>query len=316
MFKKVCAQCHKIYGEGQDVGPEITLNGRGSYEQLLSNVFDPSLVIGAAYQATTVATTDGRVLTGLARRAKPAPGRLEDPGGEDRDDPRRSGRGHKVSPLSLMPEDLEKQLKPQELADLFAYITLDKPPGRPGRPADPRRRGNRRRPRGQDAVTAAGRIRRRASSTSSIVGSSVEVPAVRPTVSNPRNQSASRSAADWTWTTGRPRSRQSWTSSLVLFEFRPPTTTTASTRSSSRSSERWWSLVGWQTVSTNRTSAPGFSASIAARTRAACADGTVVWQTTPSRRPDRSTPRRPTRRPRNVPGRRRSPRPRRAPGGR
>ena len=48
VFKKLCAQCHKIYGEGQDVGPDITLNGRGSFEQLLSNVFDPSLVIGAA----------------------------------------------------------------------------------------------------------------------------------------------------------------------------------------------------------------------------------------------------------------------------
>jgi hypothetical protein len=37
----------------------------------------------------------------------------------------------KTSPLSLMPEDLEKQLKPQELADLFAFITLDKPPSDP-----------------------------------------------------------------------------------------------------------------------------------------------------------------------------------------
>ena len=40
-------------------------NGRNDFEQLLSNVFDPSLVIGPGYQATTVATTDGRVLTGL-----------------------------------------------------------------------------------------------------------------------------------------------------------------------------------------------------------------------------------------------------------
>ncbi|MEJ7639321.1 MAG: dehydrogenase, partial [Singulisphaera sp.] len=62
VFKNLCAQCHKIYGEGQDVGPDITLNGRGSFDQLLSNLFDPSLVIGVAYQATTVATEDGRVL--------------------------------------------------------------------------------------------------------------------------------------------------------------------------------------------------------------------------------------------------------------
>jgi hypothetical protein len=33
--------------------------------------------------------------------------------------------------VSLMPEDVEKQLKPQEIADLFAYLTLDKPPDDP-----------------------------------------------------------------------------------------------------------------------------------------------------------------------------------------
>jgi hypothetical protein len=38
----------------------------------------------------------------------------------------------KLSPLSLMPEDLEKQVTPQEIADLFAYITLDRPPSDPG----------------------------------------------------------------------------------------------------------------------------------------------------------------------------------------
>ena len=27
-----------------------------------------------------------------------------------------------------MPEDVEKQLKPQEIADLFAFLCLDKPP--------------------------------------------------------------------------------------------------------------------------------------------------------------------------------------------
>ena len=65
VFNKLCAQCHKIYGAGQEVGPDITSNGRNDFEQLLSNVFDPSLVIGPGNQATTVATTDGRVLTGL-----------------------------------------------------------------------------------------------------------------------------------------------------------------------------------------------------------------------------------------------------------
>jgi hypothetical protein len=34
----------------------------------------------------------------------------------------------KVSELSLMPEGIEKQLQHQEIADLFAFITLDKHP--------------------------------------------------------------------------------------------------------------------------------------------------------------------------------------------
>jgi hypothetical protein len=35
------------------------------------------------------------------------------------------------SEVSLMPEDLEKQITEQELIDLFAYITLDRPPSDP-----------------------------------------------------------------------------------------------------------------------------------------------------------------------------------------
>jgi putative heme-binding domain-containing protein len=131
VFQKVCAQCHKIYGEGQDVGPEITLNGRGSYEQLLSNVFDPSLVIGSAYQASTAATADGRVLTGLVVEDNAQRLVLKTQGGKLETIPRKDVEEVKASPLSLMPEDLEKQLKPQEIADLFAFITLDRPPSDP-----------------------------------------------------------------------------------------------------------------------------------------------------------------------------------------
>ena len=71
VFSRVCGQCHKIYGAGQDVGPDITLNGRMSVEQLLSNVLDPSLVVGAAYQARIIVTEDGRVLTGLVVEDSP-----------------------------------------------------------------------------------------------------------------------------------------------------------------------------------------------------------------------------------------------------
>jgi putative membrane-bound dehydrogenase-like protein len=131
VFKNLCAQCHKIYGEGQDVGPDLTGNGRASFEQLLSNVFDPSLVIGPGYQATSVTTTQGRVLTGLLVEDNTRRVVLKTQGGKLETVPRDQVEELTVSPLSLMPEGIEKQLKPQEIADLFAFLTLDKPPDDP-----------------------------------------------------------------------------------------------------------------------------------------------------------------------------------------
>ena len=131
VFAKLCGQCHAIYGKGPDVGPDITRNGRGSYEQLLSNVFDPNLVIGASYQARTVITTEGRVLTGLLAEDNPQRVVLKLQGGKREVIPRDEIDEMMISPLSLMPENLEKQLKPQEIADLFAYLTLDRPPQDP-----------------------------------------------------------------------------------------------------------------------------------------------------------------------------------------
>ncbi|MFN0053836.1 MAG: PVC-type heme-binding CxxCH protein [Planctomycetales bacterium] len=130
-YLKVCGQCHKLFGEGQEVGPDITLNGRNSYEQLLSNVFDPSLVIGAAYQAHTVVTTQGRVLSGLVAEESDPRLVLKVQGGKLETLPRADIEEMTVSELSLMPEDVEKTLTPQEIVDLFAYITLDKPPDDP-----------------------------------------------------------------------------------------------------------------------------------------------------------------------------------------
>jgi putative heme-binding domain-containing protein len=131
VFKKLCAECHAIYGAGQDVGPDLTSNGRNDFDQLLSNVFDPSLVIGASYQAIIVATDDGRVLTGLLVEQNPERVVLKAQGGKIETIARSDVEDMKLASLSLMPEDLEKQLTRQEIADLFAFLVLDKPPSDP-----------------------------------------------------------------------------------------------------------------------------------------------------------------------------------------
>lgn len=128
IFHKVCGQCHKIHGRGETVGPDLTANGRSTFDQLLSNVFDPSLVIGASYQARIVVTADGRVLTGLLVEDSPQRIVLKAQGGKLETIARDDVDEMEVSKLSMMPEGLEKQLKPQEIADLFSFLLSAKPP--------------------------------------------------------------------------------------------------------------------------------------------------------------------------------------------
>lgn len=128
LFQKACAQCHKIYGQGQEVGPDITSNGRANFDQLVSNVFDPSLVIGTGYQATTVVTVKGKIFTGLLVENSKERVVLKVQGGILETIPRTDVEELKTSANSLMPEGMEKQLTPGEWADLFAYLSLDRPP--------------------------------------------------------------------------------------------------------------------------------------------------------------------------------------------
>ena len=128
VFRNLCAQCHTMYGEGGKVGPDITSDGRASFEQLLSNVFDPSLVIGPAYQVTTVVTKDGRNLTGLLAEDNEQRVVVRMPGGGEEAVPRNRVKYTRVSKLSMMPEGIEAALDKKDLADLFAFLALDKPP--------------------------------------------------------------------------------------------------------------------------------------------------------------------------------------------
>jgi putative heme-binding domain-containing protein len=94
-------------------------------------VFDPSLVIGPSYQAVTVVTTKGRSLTGLLVEDSPTRVVMKVQGGKQEIIPRSEVEEQSLSKMSLMPEDVEKQLKAQEIADLFSFLVLDKPPSDP-----------------------------------------------------------------------------------------------------------------------------------------------------------------------------------------
>jgi putative heme-binding domain-containing protein len=115
----------------RQTGPDLTANGRASFEQLLSNVFDPSLVIGPGYQSTLVVTKEGRSLTGLVSEDSPQRLALKVPGGGLEVIPRADVEYTLASKLSMTPEGIENLMDRKELADLFAFLALDLPPDNP-----------------------------------------------------------------------------------------------------------------------------------------------------------------------------------------
>ena len=60
VFAKACAVCHKMHGQGGDIGPDITGSNRADLNYTLDNILNPSGEIPEGYQLNVVTTRDGR----------------------------------------------------------------------------------------------------------------------------------------------------------------------------------------------------------------------------------------------------------------
>ncbi len=67
VFSKTCQNCHKLFGTGGEIGPDITGSNRANLDYILENAIDPSAVVGRSYQMTVVALDSGRVVSGLLK---------------------------------------------------------------------------------------------------------------------------------------------------------------------------------------------------------------------------------------------------------
>jgi len=122
VFKKHCAACHQIFGEGTKLGPELTSANRRDPDFLLISLVDPNSVIRKEYVSMIVVTKDGRVLTGLPTSRNEAGVTLVNAKNEPVVIPTGDIDELHESPISMMPVDLYRQLTPQDLRDLFAFL--------------------------------------------------------------------------------------------------------------------------------------------------------------------------------------------------
>jgi putative heme-binding domain-containing protein len=121
VYAKTCQQCHKLFGEGGAVGPDLTGGNRADVDYILSNVIDPSAEVGRDFRMSVVRTADGRVLTGIVTER--TPNRLVLQTATEKlviaaDDV----EGVKDSPTSIMPEGQLDALTRDQVRDLMAYL--------------------------------------------------------------------------------------------------------------------------------------------------------------------------------------------------
>jgi putative heme-binding domain-containing protein len=122
VFNKACASCHKLYGHGSEIGPDLTGAGRENLDYLLENIVDPAATVGADFRMSVVETADGRVLNGLIRARTDRTLTLQTQT-EAMTLERREIERIGASPFSLMPEGLLDPLSADQVRDLFAYLS-------------------------------------------------------------------------------------------------------------------------------------------------------------------------------------------------
>jgi putative membrane-bound dehydrogenase-like protein len=121
-FQKVCANCHRINGLGNEVGPDISDVRNKTREVLLSDILDPNRAVDPRYLDYVVATSDGRVLTGILVSESEAAIVLRRAEGKEDVVPRRDVESMRASGKSLMPEGVEKDLSVREVTDLIEFL--------------------------------------------------------------------------------------------------------------------------------------------------------------------------------------------------
>jgi putative membrane-bound dehydrogenase-like protein len=122
VFGRICAACHKLNGQGSEVGPDLAALTDTSPEALLVAILDPNREVDARYAGYTAAVKDGRILTGLIAAETASGITLKRQEGQTDVILRTDLEELKTSGQSLMPEGLENDLKPGDLADLIAYL--------------------------------------------------------------------------------------------------------------------------------------------------------------------------------------------------
>lgn len=122
LFKRTCGSCHKMYGQGGLIGPDLTGSNRSNIDYLLFNILSPSEEIQDAYKMVVITTRDGRTYSGniIAENQRQVTMRVV---GQDAVVINKSSiQARELTDVSMMPQGLLTTLTDKEVVDLITYL--------------------------------------------------------------------------------------------------------------------------------------------------------------------------------------------------
>ena len=122
IFEKKCSACHHVGKLGRPIGPNLASVTNKTPSGLLESIIDPSRGVEAKYLNYVASLTDGRSFSGLLEVETGGSITLLGADGQRQTILRADLEELRSSGKSLMPDGLEQDITPQDLADLIGYV--------------------------------------------------------------------------------------------------------------------------------------------------------------------------------------------------
>jgi putative heme-binding domain-containing protein len=122
VFGRVCAKCHKLNGEGHEVGPDLATIRNRAPQLILHDIIIPNRSLAQGYESYVVETRSSGIVEGVLGSQTPTTITIRQEEGKQEIIRRDDIVGMRVTNLSAMPEDLDKQVSIQEMAHLLKYL--------------------------------------------------------------------------------------------------------------------------------------------------------------------------------------------------
>ncbi len=129
--KATCIKCHKVRGEGKEVGPDLSeIGSKLSREAMFVSILDPSAGISHNYETFSAILDSGNIVTGLKVSETDDAITIRSAESIDKTISKDEIDELIKSSVSLMPADLQKTMSEQDLIDVVEFVqTLKKKAG-------------------------------------------------------------------------------------------------------------------------------------------------------------------------------------------